>query len=45
MTSSYLLRPIRTEAKAKADLDAECFKRATRHLQVNGQPIEQMPPA
>lgn len=38
MTSSYLKRPIRTEAEAMADIEAE-RRRAPAHWRRDGQPI------
>lgn len=43
MTSSFLLRPIRTEAEARAEIEREAAKRRTRHLRSVGKPLEPMP--
>ena len=49
MTSPYLLRPLRSLEQAQADQafkfanrrdSPEVFAKLTRHLQINGQPME-----
>lgn len=44
MTSPYLLKPLRTEAEARAQLDRDAARRRMRHLRTgDGKPIEPMP--
>lgn len=44
MTSPYLLRPLRTEAQAAAEIERAAARRRMAHLRTgDGMPIEPMP--